>query len=304
MVECVPNFAEGRDSRTILALVQSMRLPEVRLLDLTIDPSANRTVVTIAGPPTAVGEAAIRAAGVAASRIDLTRHLGTHPRIGAADVIPFAPLEGSSLGACALLARETAEALWSRYRLPSYLYAAAASRPDRVDLDEVRRGQFEQLREAVLRDASRRPDTGGPGLHPTAGACAVGARPVLIEYRVLLDTGDVRIARAVARELREQVSGLAGLRVLPLLVEKTAQLAVLLMGWQEISPNALHAAIVNSAQRYKAQTAGIRLVGLIPEAACQPGSAWAGQLLGFDPSRNLLERRIQSPIPWPETLPR
>jgi len=169
LVECVPNFSEGRDARRVEAIVAAMCVEGVRLLDWTMDEAHNRSIVTIAGEPAAVLESAIRGAGKAVDLIDLTRQQGEHPRIGAADVIPFVPISGIKLEQCVLLARQAGLEIWRRFGVPVFFYEAAASRPDRANLDEVRQGQFEGLREAVRRESSRRPDLGGPGLHPTAG---------------------------------------------------------------------------------------------------------------------------------------
>ena len=301
-VECVPNFAEGRDRAAVHAVLSAMQLPGVLLLDYAIDPDRNRTVVTIAGSPDAVSEAVIRSAGVAAERIDLTRQVGAHPRIGAMDVLPFVPIAGLGLMQCAVLAREAAAALWERHRIPSYLYEAAASRPDRVLLEDVRRGQFEGLRDAVLRDASRRPDVGGPGLHPSAGAVAVGARRMLIEYNVQLATGDIGAARAIARAVRAESSGLDGVRALALLVEARAQVALGIADYRQTGMGAVHAAVAQAARRLKVQVLAGTLVGLIPEAAYESGSAWVEDLAGFDAEQRILERRLAHPLAWPATL--
>src|SRR5580704_11138013 len=201
-----------------------MRVEGVRLLDWSMDSDHNRSVVTIAGPPAAVVEAAIRAAGQAAQSIDLTRQQGVHPRIGAADVIPFVPVSKISLDQCALLARQAGAEIWKRHGIPVYFYEAAAARPDRANLEDVRRGQFEELREAARREAARRPDVGGPGLHPTAGACAVGARKFLVAYNIYLDTPDVSVARAIAREIRAATLGLKGVKALGVTAHGRAQL--------------------------------------------------------------------------------
>ena len=208
VIECVPNFSEGSDRNKVRAIVDAMRVDGVSLLDWSMDGDHNRSVVTIAGPPHAVVEAAIRAAGRAAELIDLTAQRGVHPRIGATDVIPFVPVCGISLPQCAILARQAGLEIWSRYSIPIYFYEAAASRPDRALLEQVRQGQFEGLRELVLRDAARRPDLGGPELHPTAGASAVGARKFLIAYNLYLDRPDVTAARAIAKALRASNGGL------------------------------------------------------------------------------------------------
>lgn len=176
IVECVPNFSEGLDLEKVKLIVHAMQVPGVSLLDWSADRDHNRSVVTVAGAPEAVVEAAVRAAGKAASLIDLTQQRGEHPRIGAADVIPFVPVRDISLVQCAVLARQAGMSIAQRFGIPVYLYEAAASRPDRVNLEDVRRGQFEGLLKDAVRDAARRPDIGGPELHPRAGASAVGAR--------------------------------------------------------------------------------------------------------------------------------
>ncbi len=304
LVLCMPAFAEGRERNTVLQFVAAMRLPGVVLLDYVMDAHVNRSTITIAGPPEAVCEAAIRAAGVAAEQIDLTRsntdeqgQSSAHTRTGAADVIPFIPFGNSTLGQCVMLAREAAAALWSRYSLPSYLYGAAAARLDRVQLEEVQRGQFEELRKAVLRDAGRRPDVGGPGLHPTAGASIVGARSVLMEYRISLAGGDIGMARTLARELRE--SGMSGVRAIGLPTGGEAQVAVLMTEVRAGVPAAVHAAMLQAASKYKAALGRWKLVGLIPEEAYEAGSSWIAALDGFDAERHILEHRLRMPAEWP-----
>ena len=226
VVECVPNFSEGRDTRRVEAIVAAMKVEGVRLLDWTMDAALNRSVVTIAGPPAAVLEAAVRGAGKAIEVIDLTRQEGLHPRIGALDVLPFVPIAGIKLEQCVLLARQAGLELWRRYGLPVFFYEAAASRPDRANVDEIRRGQFEGLRDAVRKDASRRPDLGGPGLHPTAGGCAVGARKFLVTYNLYFDSTDVAMVRAIAREVRGESGGLKGVKALGVLASGRVQLSL------------------------------------------------------------------------------
>src|SRR5271163_890946 len=186
IIECVPNFSEGTDATKVQHIVAAMQVEGVRLLDWSLDTAHNRSVVTIAGTPTGIVEAAARAAGKAAELIDLTKQNGVHPRIGAADVIPFIPVSGASLAECAVLARQAGLLIWRRYGVPVYFYGAAAARPDRVQLEDVRKGQLEGLRDASRRDAARRPDIGGPELHPVAGASAVGARSFLIAYNLYI----------------------------------------------------------------------------------------------------------------------
>src|SRR5450631_1133171 len=200
LIECVPNFSEGRDLTKVDAIVEAMGgIEGAWILDRSSDADHNRSVITLAGSPEAVAEAAIRGGGKAAELIDITRHRGVHPRIGATDVIPFVPLENVSMQECVALARRVGQELWDRYRIPVYFYEAAATRPERVNLEKVRKGQFEGLREAALRNPDRSPDIGEPRLHPTAGATAVGARKLLIAYNIYLNTSDVSVARGIAQ---------------------------------------------------------------------------------------------------------
>ena len=305
LAECVPNFAEGRDRQTILAILNGMRLPEVLLLDYWLDPLRNRSVITVAGPPSAVCEAAVRAAGVAAERIDLTKHssarnTGFHPRIGAADVIPFVPVRDCSLLECALLAREAASALWDRYNIPSFLYEAAATRPDRVRLSEVRRGQFEGLREEGLRDSSRRPDVGGPGLHPTAGASAIGARHPLVEYVATLQTRELRIARAIARELRDD-SG-ESIRAEGLHGEAGARVGLQVIASRPGSLESAFIALQGAAGKHGTAITSGELLGLAPRHVCEAGNRWLGSLTTFVPLASVLEERLLHPLVWPSSL--
>src|ERR1700760_1906435 len=215
IIECVPNFSEGTDASKVSQIVAAMHVEGVRLLDWSLDEAHNRSVVTIAGTPTGIVEAAVLAAGKAAELIDLTKQSGVHPRIGAADVIPFIPVSGASLAECAVLARQAGLLIWRRYGVPVYYYGAAAARPDRIQLEDVRRGQFEGLREAALKDSARRPDVGGPELHATAGASVVGARSFLIAYNVYLaPSADISHARAIAREVRASSGGMQGVKAL------------------------------------------------------------------------------------------
>src|ERR1700738_2953630 len=201
IIECVPNFSEGKDVAKVRRIVAAMQVEGVRLLDWSLDGAHNRSVVTIAGSPQAVVEAAVRGAGQAAELIDLTLQSGVHSRIGGADVIPFIPVSGASLAECAVLARQAGLMIWRSYGVPVYFYGAAAARPDRVQLEDVRRGQFEGLRDAARRDVARRPDIGGPELHETAGASVVGARSFLIAYNIHLKQPDISAGRAIAPAL-------------------------------------------------------------------------------------------------------
>ena len=299
IVECVPNFSEGRDARRVEAIVAAMRVDGVCLLDWSMDPDHNRSVVTVAGDPAAVVESAVRGAGKAAELIDLTRQQGVHPRIGAADVIPFVPVSGIKLEQCALLARQAGLEIWRRFNVPVFFYEAAAARPDRASLEEVRRGQFEGLREAAGKDSSRRPDIGGPTLHPTAGACAVGARKFLVTYNIFFDSADVAMVRAIAREIRSDSSGLKGVKAMGMLAQGRAQLTMNITDFHVTPLSQVFRAVSSLALRHKAAPVQGEIIGLLPEAACERESDWMRQLTVFDEQTKILERRLASPLPWP-----
>jgi glutamate formiminotransferase / 5-formyltetrahydrofolate cyclo-ligase len=299
VVECVPNFSEGTDARRVEAIVAAMHVEGVSLLDWSMDADHNRSVVTVAGEPSAVVEAAVRGVGKAVELIDLTRQQGVHPRIGAADVVPFVPVSGIKLEQCALLARQAGLEIWRRFGVPVFFYAAAAARPDRANLEEVRKGQFEELREAVRKEATRRPDLGGPGLHPTAGACAVGARKFLVAYNIYFDSADVSIVRAIAREIRAANGGLKGVKAMGVLAHGRAQLSMNITDFQVTPISQVYRAVSSLALRHKIAPAEGELIGLIPEAAFERESEWMRQLNGFDPETKILERRLGAPLVWP-----
>jgi glutamate formiminotransferase len=280
IVECVPNFSEGVDRDKVAAIVRAMHVEGVHLLDWSCDADHNRSVVTIAGAPEAIVEAAIRGAGKAAELIDLTRQSGVHPRIGAADVIPFVPVSGVSLAQCAMLARQAGLGIWRRFGVPVYFYEAAAARPDRVNLEDVRRGQFEGLRKDAPRDARRAPDVGGPELHETAGASAVGARKFLIAYNVYLAGGSgsssaktVALARSIAKEIRASGGGLYGVKAMGVMANGRGQVSMNITDFQRTPMTRLHAAVAEIAQRHGAQ------IG--------------------EGEEKVLDRRLRHPLPWP-----
>jgi glutamate formiminotransferase / 5-formyltetrahydrofolate cyclo-ligase len=299
IIECVPNFSEGIDTAKVSQIVAAMQVEGVRLLDWSLDAAHNRSVVTIAGPPQAVVESAARAVGKAAELIDLTKQNGVHPRIGAADVIPFIPVSGASLAECAVLARQAGLLIWRRYSVPVYYYGAAAARPDRILLEDIRRGQFEGLRDATRRDAARRPDIGGPELHETAGASAVGARSFLIAYNVHLKEPDIAAARAIARDIRASNGGLQGVKAIGVLANGRAQVSMNITDFNLTPMRQIYATIQHLAQGHGVLIEDAELVGLIPEAAYEPDSEWVRQISGFDPNIKVLERKLHSPIAWP-----
>lgn len=299
VVECVPNFSEGVDARRVEAIVAAMRVEGVHLLDWSMDADYNRSVVTMAGEPAAVVEAAVRGVGKAVELIDLNRQQGSHPRIGAADVIPFVPISGIRLEQCALLARQAGLEIWRRFGVPVFFYEAAAARPDRANLEDLRQGQFEGLREAVRKDPKRQPDLGGPDLHPTAGACAVGARKFLVSYNVFFDSTDVAMARAIAREVRTASSGLNCVKAIGMLAHGRAQLALNISDFAATPISQVYRKVAHLAARHKVEIAGAEVMGLIPEAALERESDWMRLLERFDPRTRILERRLEQPLEWP-----
>ena len=299
VVECVPNFSEGLDAERVKAIVAAMRVEGVHLLDWSMDADHNRSVVTVAGDPAAVVEAAVRGAGKAAELIDLTSQQGAHPRIGAADVIPFVPVSGIKLEQCALLARQAGLEIWRRYGVPVYFYEAAAARPDRANLEDVRRGQFEGLRDAVRKEVARRPDLGGPGLHPTAGASAVGARKFLVAYNIYFDSTDLTMVRSIAKQIRAASGGLKGVKAMGVMAHGRAQLSMNITDFEATPLSLVHRTVSSLAQQLKATLAEGEVIGLLPEAACERESDWMRQLREFDPEIKILERRLKDPQPWP-----
>lgn len=303
LIECVPNFSEGRDPAVIRAIVAAMAVDGVSLLDFSRDEDHNRSVVTIAGSPQAVIESAVRGVCKATELIDLTTQQGVHPRIGAADVIPFVPVKDISLEQCVLFARQAGQLIWERCGVPVYFYEAAAARPDRAMLEDVRRGQFEGLRDAVRREVARRPDVGGPDLHHTAGACAVGARRFLIAWNLYLDTGDVAIARAIARDIRASSGGFSGVKAMGVLAHGEAQISMNITDFRQAPVSRVYAAVAAKAARLGAPIVRGELIGLIPEDAAEQESEWLRLFHEFDPEEKILERKLRRPLAWPVPPP-
>jgi glutamate formiminotransferase len=266
LIECVPNFSEGRRAEVIAQIAAAARSAPVHLLDVSSDADHNRTVVTFAGAPEAVIEAAFAMCAAAAALIDLDQHQGVHPRIGAMDVIPLVPLRGITLEACAELARRLGRRIADELGLPVYLYEAAALRPERRSLAAVRRGGYEALKLAVERDPDRAPDYGAPKLG-RAGAVAVGARMPLIAFNAYLNTDDVTTAQAVAKSIRESSGGLKHVKALGLLVGGRAQVSMNLTDYRQTGLFAVMQAVTREAARHGAAVERTELVGLIPQQA-------------------------------------
>jgi glutamate formiminotransferase len=294
LIECVPNFSEGRDPAKVDALVDAMSgVRGAWVLDRTSDADHHRSVITLAGDPEAVAEAAIRGVGAAASLIDLTRHTGAHPRIGATDVLPFIPLEGVSIEECVALARRVGHEIWERYRVPVYFYEGAATKPERMNLENVRKGQFESLLEDALRDPDRSPDIGEPRLHATAGAVAVGVRKILIAYNIHLNTSDVSVAKQIARAVRFSSGGLRHVKAigLGLKTRGVAQVSINLTDFEQTPLHRVFEMVKREAERHGCAVVGSEIIGLIPRKAIEVSAEYYLQFENFSPDR-VLENRL------------
>ncbi|MDZ4797491.1 MAG: glutamate formimidoyltransferase [Bryobacteraceae bacterium] len=296
LIECVANFSEGRDAAVVEEIARAIeRQAGARVLHLTLDADHHRSVITFAGTPEAVLPAAVRAVAAALARIDLTRHTGVHPRLGAADVVPLVPLENITLEECVGLAHKLGDEIWRGLGIPVYFYEAAALRPDRRLLENVRRGQFEGVRDLVSADESRRPDLGGPHLHPTAGAVIVGARKFLIAWNVNLDSADLAAAKAIARFIRASTGGLPHVKALGLALESRGQVQVS-MNLTDIEVTPMHLVfdrIRTKAREMGIAIAGTEIIGLLPRAVLEQAAAAYFQFENFRPEA-VLERRVES----------
>jgi glutamate formiminotransferase / formiminotetrahydrofolate cyclodeaminase len=293
IVECVPNFSEGRDKSKVDAIVAAMKIDGVYVLDREMDADHNRCVITLAGEREAVQEAAIRGVGKAAELIDLNLHQGAHPRLGAADVVPFIPIEGVSLEDCVAMARHTGEQIWKRYQIPVYLYEAAAVSPERQNLENIRRGQFEGIRDEIATNPARKPDFGEARLHPTAGACVVGARKFLIAYNIFLNTPDVAIAKQVAKAVRFSSGGLRFVKAAGFLVRGQAQVSMNLTDFEQTPMHRVFEMVRSEAARHGFSIVSSEIIGLVPKKALEQVAEWFLQVENFDSSL-ILENRLTS----------
>ncbi len=293
LVECVPNFSEGRDRPTIDALRAALTgVPGVKLLDVQADAAHNRSVFTFVAPPDAALEAALRAMRVATERIDLTRHRGEHPRMGATDVVPFVPVRDVTMDDCVALARRLAERAAAELGIPVYLYARAATRPERERLPDVRRGEFEGLRERIGKDPAADPDFGPKRIHPTAGATAVGARPFLVAFNIYLDSADVSIAKDIAKQIRTSSGGQPAVQASGFEVADKAQVSMNLLDIDVTAPATVFAAVERAARARGVEILKSEVVGLIPERGLV--GAGAVYLKLPDPEDHLLEAKIRA----------
>lgn len=291
LVECVPNFSEGRDKSKVDAIIDAMKIPGVYLLDRESDTDHNRSVITLVGEREAIQEAAIRGVGKASEMIDLNVHQGAHPRMGAADVVPFIPIDGVTIEDCVAMARHVGEQIWKRYQIPVYLYESAATTPERQNLENIRRGQFEGIRADIATNPARRPDFGDPRVHPTAGATVVGARKFLIAYNVFLNTPDVDIAKKIAKAVRFSTGGMRFVKGAGFLVRGLAQVSMNLTDFEQTPVHRVFEMVKREAARYGVTPVSSEIVGLIPKKALEQAAEWFLQVENFDSSL-ILENRL------------
>jgi len=291
LVECVPNFSEGRDKGKVDAIIEAMKMDGVYLLDREMDHDHNRCVITLVGEREPIQEAAIRGVGKAAELIDLNIHQGAHPRMGAADVVPFIPIEGVTIEDCVAMARHVGEEIWKRFQIPVYLYEAAAATPERQNLENIRRGQFEGIRAEIATNPARKPDFGEARVHPTAGATVVGARKFLIAYNVFLNTPDVEIAKKVAKAVRFSSGGLRYVKGAGFPVRGLAQVSMNLTDFEQTPIHRVFEFVKREAARYGVTPVSSEIVGLIPKKALERAAEWFLQVENFDSSL-ILENRL------------
>ena len=294
LVECVPNFSEGRRPETVAQIAAAIAAVRTAcVLDTHIDPDHNRSVITFVASPEFVVEAAVEAVKRAAELIDMRAHRGEHPRLGATDVLPFVPVKQVTMDDCVQLAHEAGKRIAGELSIPVYFYESAALRPDRINLEDVRRGALELLREQISTNPERAPDEGLPVVHETAGAIAVGARPFLIAFNVVLHTDDIMIARQIAKTIRARSGGLAFVKALgfQLATRKSVQVSLNLVNYEVTGMEAAYDAIVQEAQRLGVEIDSAEIVGLVPQAALNREAGYFSKLDNFSEDK-ILENQI------------
>lgn len=290
IVECVPNFSEGRRPEVVAAIRSAMSRPGVTILDQHTDADHNRTVLTLVGDPEAIEQAAFAGIAQAAELIDLNVQRGEHPRLGATDVVPFVPVSGVTMEDCVAIARRVGERVGRELNIPVYLYQAAATRPDRENLEDIRRGEYEKLQEEIATNPHRAPDFGPARVGP-AGATVIGARPFLIAFNAYLNTDDVNIAKAIAKAIRHSSGGLRYLKALGLMVDGKAQVSMNLTDFHKTPIARVVELIRREAARYGCAITHTELVGLIPQAALADAAQWYLQIDNLQPDQ-ILENRL------------
>jgi glutamate formiminotransferase len=295
LVECVPNFSEGRKTETVERLAQAISsVATACVLDTHIDPDHNRSVITFVAAPEMIVEAAVRAVGVAAELIDMRQHTGVHPRLGATDVLPFIPISGVTMEDCAALAHQAGERIARELSIPVFFYERAALRPERVNLEDVRRGALELLREQIAVESSRAPDVGPLRVHETAGAIAVGARPFLIAFNINLRTTDVSIARKIARAVRARSGGLPFVKALgfELSTRGLTQVSMNIVNYEVTGITQAYEAVRRETERAGVEIVSTEIVGLVPEKALDKSAEYFQKLEKFSEDK-IFEHRLR-----------
>lgn len=294
LVECIPNISEGRRPEVIEAVVDAVRQTAgVTLLDVSSDPSHNRSVITFLGSPEGVENAAVALAKKAAALIDLTKHQGEHPRMGAVDVVPFVPVKDMTKDECVALSQRVGQRIWEEAKMPVFLYEDSASAPHRVNLASVRKGQFEGMAEKVLQPEWE-PDFGGRTIHPTAGVVAVGARMPLIAYNINLSTSDLSIASAIAKVIRRSSGGLDCVKALGIMLEdrNIAQVSINMTDFNRTPLYRVVELVKAEARRWGVTVVGTEVVGLTPMDALLDAAEYYLQIENFDKKKQVLENYI------------
>ncbi|MFA5794170.1 MAG: glutamate formimidoyltransferase [Candidatus Brocadiia bacterium] len=295
IVECVPNFSEGRRSEVVDQILREITLVKgVKLLDKEMDFNHNRVVVTFIGTPAGVGQAAFSACKKASELIDLTKHKGEHPRMGATDVIPFIPIREIAMGDCIKIARQVGQDIGVKLGIPVYLYEEASTRPERKNLANVRKGEFEGLSEEIGKNPERTPDFGPNRIHPTAGATVVGARMVLVAFNVNLASNDLILAKKIAKTIRESSGGMPNVKALGLMLHdrNIAQISMNLTNYKVSSPKMVFDRIKQLAGESGAKILESELIGLAPQETFQGTSPQELKIANFS-SDQIIENRIK-----------
>jgi len=294
IVECIPNFSEGRDMAVVDALVaEAKSVPGVTLLDHSSDPSHNRSVFTLVGDPEGIAEVAFRLCKLAQEKIDLTKHTGEHPRMGATDVIPFVPIKNISVEECVEISKQVAERINKELNIPIYLYEYSASRPERENLAKVRKGQFEGMNEK-MQDPDWAPDYGTPQVHPTAGVSAVGARPPLVAFNINLDTDNLDIANAIAKTIRGSSGGYKYCKGIGIMLEdrNIAQVSMNMVNFEGTPLYRVMEAVRFEAKRWGVNIIGSEVIGLAPAKALIDCAEYYLQIEDFDYDKQVLENHL------------
>ena len=294
ILECVPNFSDGRRREVADEVAAAVKaVPGARYLGLESDPDHNRSVLTFVGGAEAVAEAAFATARVAVERIDLTKHEGRHPRMGAVDVIPFIPIREVTMEDAVKVARAVGARIGTELKVPVYLYESAATRPDRRNLADIRKPQCEGLRDLIGKDPERVPDFGPAAIHPTAGCVAVGARRPLIAYNVDLESADEKLAKRIAKKIRERDGGLPGIKALGLFIAERgcAQVSINVCDFTRTSLETVYAAVERDAEAAGVKVRSSEIIGLTPQAALPEGAVARLKLHGFR-DEQVIENRL------------